>query len=139
MSESTTTNDICRQMNDVRCSLGDEVEGIVDSTRTLTDWRYYVRQYPWVCLAGATALGFMIVPTRVEVIRPSADMLEELARRNKLVVKASPDLRPKSGLTGAVFSVLANAAVRGALHFLERNAGRVLERSTAANGGNGRQ
>lgn len=120
------TTDICRRMNDVRCSLGDDVEEMVESARTLADWRHYVKMYPWVCLAGAAAVGFLVVPKRVEIISPSADALEQLAKRNKLVVKSNPQPQAKSGIGGALIGMLANAAVRGAMGYLGQNAGRFL-------------
>ncbi len=32
--------------------------------KTLTDWRFYVRQYPLWCAAAAVGIGFLIVPRK---------------------------------------------------------------------------
>lgn len=113
-------------MDELRSDLGDNVEEIVDSARTLSDWRHYVSTFPWACMAGAAALGFLIVPKRIEMVSPDADALEELAKRNKLVVKSNPKPQAKSGMTGAMFSFLANAAMRGAMAYVGQNVGKLM-------------
>jgi len=123
--DTPTTNEICRKMNDVRCDLGEGVEDIVQSTKTLTDWRYYVRTYPWWCLAGAAAVGYFVVPRRLEVMRPSAAVLEQLAKRNHLVVTSEPSPQAKGGIAGALATLLVGAAVRGIGHYVGENAGKL--------------
>jgi hypothetical protein len=124
--ETSHMTDLCRQMNEVRCNLGDDVEQLVESARNLSDWHTYVREHPWICLAGAAVAGYLIVPKRVELISPSADALEQLAKRNKLVVTADPQPQVRSGLGGALFGLVASAAVRGLLGYAGQNAGRYL-------------
>jgi hypothetical protein len=124
--KSTKTADICNEMQQVRCSLGDDVGDFVESARTLSDWRYYARKYPWACLAGAAALGFWVVPKRLEIHSPNAADIEALARRNKLVVESNPSPRHKNGMGRTLFTLLANAAVRGAIGYLGHSAGELL-------------
>lgn len=133
VDESQTT-DISRRMQEVRSELGDDVEEIVESARTLADWRHYVKQFPWACLAGAAALGFFIVPKRIELISPDANALEELAKRNKLVIKSDPKPQATSGLGGSVVSLLARSFGRGAVSYAGKNIGKVFVRSAARNG-----
>ena len=61
---SDDAENIRRQMQNVRQEMGAEVKDIVHGARQLTDWRYHVRTHPWACVAGAFALGFLIVPAR---------------------------------------------------------------------------
>lgn len=131
--DDPTTADISRQMEDVRSDLGDDVEELVESARTLTDWRHYVKQFPWACVGGAMALGFFIVPKRIELISPDADALEQLAKRNKLVVKSNPKPQAKSGVSGALFTFLATSLGRGAMAYVGHNIGKVLGSSAAEN------
>lgn len=112
MSEARVA-EIRRQMERVRCEMGDDVQQIVDSAKTMTDWRHYVENYPWVCIGAATALGYMLVPSRVRMVHPDAKALLELAKRDKIVVKASPQSRT-SGLGGMLMGMVAKAALRGA-------------------------
>jgi len=88
--ETAQVNEICQQMDRVRRNLGDEVDEIVESAQTLTDWRYYIKTHPWMCLAGAAAVGYFIVPKRMVVIGPSAEMIEEAIKRSALAFKTPP-------------------------------------------------
>jgi hypothetical protein len=130
-------NDIRRQMEAVRCNLGDEVEEIVGSARTLTDWRFYVRSYPWLCLAGAAAVGFWAVPKRIEIVSPSPEALEELAKRNHLVVNTNPQPQTKQGIGGALLGTLATLALRGAIGYVGKNASKFVAEARATHDGNG--
>lgn len=135
VTESAGTTELCRQMHDVRCSLSEDVEEMVDSAHTLAEWQYYVREHPWICLGGAAAVGFLLVPTRIETISPSAEVLEQLAKRNKLVVKPNLQPRARGGIGGAMLEILAKAAVRGAIGYLEGKAGRFLDDEHRNRGG----
>ncbi len=112
--DALKAEEICRQMNEVRRELGGDVEAIVDSARTLTDWRYYVRKRPWLCLTGAVALGYFLVSSRARIVTPAADLLEEISRRQGLT--ATPQAR--SSLAGTVLSLVVGAAARGAAGYL---------------------
>lgn len=109
----TRVDEIRTQMQQVRCEMGEDVQQIVESARTMTDWHYYVNQHPWICLAAATAVGYMLVPNRVHMIRPDADALAELAGRDKIIVKASPQKRSQ-GVGSMLAGMVAKAALRGA-------------------------
>jgi hypothetical protein len=131
---NTKTAEICRQMDDVRSSLGADVEEIVASAKTLTDWRLYVKSHPWLSMAGAAALGFLAVPKRSGVIRPTAEVLEDLAKRNKLVLEKEATASARSGMGGALAALLVNAAVRGALTYASQNAGKLFGGARAGQG-----
>lgn len=45
------------QMAKIRSDLHADVRGIVENARVITDWKYYVRRYPWASVAGAAAAG----------------------------------------------------------------------------------
>lgn len=109
----TRAAEIRERMAQVRCDMGADVQQIVDSARTMTDWRYYVEQYPWLCLGAAAALGYLAVPNRVHMLRPDAQSLAELAKRDKIIVKASPQARP-NGYGSMLAGMVAKAALRGA-------------------------
>ena len=104
-SKPATPDEIRRQMNTIRSSLGGDVQGIVSNAQELTDWRHYVRTFPWGSLGVASLLGYFAVPQKTQVIRPDKETLAELAKENRLVVHSASDLRPK---TGVVASLLAS-------------------------------
>ena len=116
---------IRRQMRQVRRELGVDMDEIVESTRELTDWRAYVKRYPWFCLGAAAAVGFLIVPKSVELVSPDADALLELAKNNKLVVKTNPQPQARSGLVTTAISFLASAALRSAIAHAGQQFGKI--------------
>jgi hypothetical protein len=108
----------------------EDVDEVVHSTRQMFDWREYVRRYPWACMGIAAAVGYLVVPKRVELISPDTDTLLRLAKKNKLVVKASPTPHERSGITSTLFTLAANAAVRGVVSYLGQWGGEYMAKHT---------
>lgn len=101
-------------MRDVRSELREDVQEIVENARVMTDWQYYVRSYPWLCLGAAAAVGYLIVPSRVQVYRPDPQMLAELVRQHQVAVKTEVKPQPSGGLLGGLVNIAAGAALQGA-------------------------
>lgn len=114
------------QMAKIRSDLHADVRGIVENARVITDWKYYVRRYPWACVAAATALGYIVVPRRLEVLRPDPATLAELAKTNRLVVNPQAEPKPRGGAVASLFTFLANTFVRTAVGYMGQHAGRIL-------------
>jgi hypothetical protein len=116
MSVSTTpaADEIQRQMRDLRADLREEVQEIVENARVMTDWHHYVRSYPWLCLGAAAAVGYLLVPARVEVVRPDTKMLADLVRHHQVAVKTEVK-PPSAGLLGGLVNMVAGMALQGAL------------------------
>src|SRR5688500_1134350 len=109
------------QMRQVRRELGEDVEGLVDNAQVLTDWRYYVRTYPWLCVGAAAAVGFLIVPSRPQVVRPDPALMAELARARKVVVTPNADPPTKSNsLAGSLGSLIGNALLHAGLTLVKQ-------------------
>lgn len=115
MQNHPSAEEVQQQMRQVRCELGDDVQEFVDSARTLTDWHYYVRSYPWLCLGAAAAVGYLVIPTRVHYVRPDPATLAELARQHKVVVQPTQDSKPKQGIVAAVAALATNALLQGGM------------------------
>src|SRR4051812_24847011 len=71
-------DDIRRQMEDVRLTAGAEVESIVQSAKTLTDWRYYVKNHPVLLASAAAGLGFLLIPRKRSAPAKATDDAKEL-------------------------------------------------------------
>ena len=116
MSAATpTAEDLQRQMQQVRREMGDDVQVMVDNAREMTDWTWYVRTYPWVCLGAAVAVGYLVVPSRTpRPVLPDAKDLLELAKHHKIVVQTE---QPKSspGLVGTLARMAASSLLQGGL------------------------
>ena len=102
---SDSADDIVRRMREVRREMSDDVRGIVDTAKTLSDWRYYVKNHPWACVGAAVALGFLVAPRK----RPQAtpDMQELAALLKKYNVNVAP---PRAGNQGFARTLIGMAA-----------------------------
>src|SRR5271157_5006831 len=83
------TDDIRRQMAEIRSRLHQDVRGVVNVATTAADWRSYVRGRPWLAIGLAFTSGFLLVPGRSRpstlVVQPPAVDLRNL----KAAVKAN--------------------------------------------------
>jgi hypothetical protein len=107
--------------------MGADLKHIVHSAQQLSDWRYYVRKFPWLCVGSAFALGLLIAPNRrkagsVEWEKLAAQV--QKARLADLGVTGSVG----QGLARKLLAVAGPIAARTAVNFLAHRFG---ERTTA--------
>lgn len=126
MSYTNEAEEIQRQMARIRCDLNQEVGEIVQSARVMSDWQYYVRTYPWICVGAAVALGYLVVPQRLEVFSPDAKTLAKLAEQNRLLVKPEPEVHKRGGMVGSLFSLVAGMFVRGLVNYAGQSLGKMV-------------
>jgi hypothetical protein len=120
----------------------EDVREMVASARELTDWTWYVRTYPWLCLGAAATLGYLLIPSRPQAFaKPDFSDLAELARQQKIVVKME---EPKSspGPLGTLVRMAAGPLIQGGLALATRQLDQYLKPPTSprpfASDGNGR-
>jgi len=113
---------IQKQMREVRQDLRDDVRELAVSAREMADWTTYVKAYPWLCAGAALTVGFLIVPQRSVVVRPDAEGLIELAKRNKLVVnmhETPPQTQKKrGGLLAELLGMATATLLQGGVKFV---------------------
>ena len=116
----SSADDICRRMESVRRTAGEEVETIVQSARTLSDWRYYVKNHPFLLASAAAGLGFLLIPRKKSPQVPSADDAKELVELLKKhhVSGVTVDGPPK-GLLTTVVGIATPFLLRAALDFAQ--------------------
>lgn len=139
MAELGEADELRAQMAGVRAAMDGNVQEIVvnahalaEDARKLTDWRYYVKSAPWGTVGAAVALGYFLVPRRVEIVSPDADQLVKLAKRHQLVVDADPQGETrKEGAAQTVMTMLANAALRAATAYVSQQAGKAFGQQAA--------
>lgn len=122
---------IRQRMSVIRHDIEDDVDGIVRNAQELTNWKHYVRAFPWGSLAAAVAAGYMVVPRRLEVISPDADQLATLARKDRIVVTNSPSSEAKPGLLTNAANLAATAIMRAAVGYATHRIGASLGSSDA--------
>ena len=91
MSGTTSTytaEQLRQEMRRVREDLREDVQEVVEGAQDLTDWRHYVRSYPWACIGVAAVAGYLLVPNKTYIHSPDADDLKKLAASNKLCCQA---------------------------------------------------
>ena len=137
MSESLRAEQIRRRMAQIRTDLHDDVDVIVETARVMADWRHYWSSYPWACLAAAAAVGYLVVPTKVQIVQPDMQTVLDLARRHQLSVQPIKDASKRSGIAGAIFRMAAPAIMRGAVALASSQAAKFAQRRAANASGNG--
>lgn len=128
---TSDADDIARQMRDVRTELREDVQEIVDNARVMTDWQHYVRSYPWLCLGAAAAVGYLLVPPRVQVIKPDPQLLAELVKQHQVQVKAKVQPQPGPTLMGRLVNMGAGMALQGAMAVASHGLNQFLQQLTA--------
>lgn len=137
MNDDTSPVAIQQRMAEIRAEGRDQASAVIEHSRQLTDWRYYVKRYPWACLGIAAAVGFLVVPRRLELVTPDAKTLEKLAKRNKLVVEANPEPRQRGGVLSASAGFLTHLLLREAVAFVGRELGARVTNQGNSSGGSG--
>jgi hypothetical protein len=112
---TTTADEVIARMRQVRCELGEDMQGIVDNARVMTDWRQYIRSYPWVCVGVAALAGFLIVPRRPEIIQPDPKDLAKLVKSRHIVVKAEQQAPAGKSVAGSLASTLGGLLLQGGM------------------------
>jgi hypothetical protein len=126
------------QMRHIRAELRADVQDFVAGAREMSDWTYYVRTYPWVCLGAAAAVGYLVVPTRPRVLKPDPQSLVELAKHNQVVVKME-EPRPKKTLLATVLGMAANSLLHGGMALVSQQLDELLHsRKQVSHESNGR-
>lgn len=124
---NSTADELQKQMRAVRSEMGEDVQEIVANARVLSHWQYYVRTYPWVCVGAAAAIGYLLVPQKMHIVRPDAQALAELAKQHRLVVDTQA--KPKSSVDplGRLMNVAAGFAMQSAMALASRQVQQVLQ------------
>jgi ElaB/YqjD/DUF883 family membrane-anchored ribosome-binding protein len=109
--------DIQSRMAQIRHDMHGDVLVAVKGARSLTDWRSLARNYPWLTLGVAAAIGYMVVPRRrsetptIVALNATAPEVAPLVERQE----ESDKTRGRGwSIMGTVFSLVAPIAVRAA-------------------------
>jgi hypothetical protein len=110
---ATAPNDIeeiRRQMAQIRRELHEDVKEVVEGAEAVTDWRRYIRMYPWAAVGTAVAVGYLIVPKRRRSVpRDVARQSDVAEMREVLRQDRAPEPEEKKrrkSLIGAAFGML---------------------------------
>jgi hypothetical protein len=113
-------------MQGIRCEIDQDLEDVSASTRSLVDWKHYVKAYPWVCLGAAAALGFLIVPKRSTTINADLAAPTEPTKTGHPAVTSAPTAARR--VVDALVATVVSIAVREAIAYLGQGTGQLLEK-----------
>lgn len=129
-SATNEIEEIRKGMARIRRELHEDVKDVVESAEAVTDWKHYIRDYPWASMGLAVAIGFVLVPKRRKTVKP-AEVAQAVAAQIQPAVQAAqaaaaaPAPEPKKkgrGLIGAGLGLIAPIAMRAvqnyATHFV---------------------
>jgi hypothetical protein len=112
-------DDICRQMEEVRRTAGAEVESIVQSAKTLSDWRYYIKNHPFVLAGAAAGLGFLLVPRKKAAQGATDDAKELVELLKKHHVRGVTVEGPPRGLVKTAIGIATPFLLRTAMNLVQ--------------------
>ena len=111
-------DDIRKRMAQIRRDLHEDVKGVVEGAEAATDWRRFIRNYPWACMGAAALVGYMVVPKKH---RPTTTIQVAPAEVARIVAPAEPvrlvepkETKKGKGLLGTAFGLLAPMAFKAA-------------------------
>jgi hypothetical protein len=109
------SDEIRRKMAQIRRDLHQDVQGVVQGAEAATDWRRFIRNYPWASMGVALAVGYLIVPRRQKtqaIAYAPAEIARAIAVESPKVIE--PEAKKGKGLLGTVFGLVAPIALRAA-------------------------
>jgi len=114
-----TADEIQEQMATTRRQIHERSDEVVAQTQELSDWRFYVKRYPWVSVTAAAVVGYAIVPGRTKT------------------AGGDPDDQSDESKADVLMSMVAATAKRAAMAHLSRTLGDVFGGFFAADDGAG--
>jgi hypothetical protein len=121
----------------LRERMDDEFDEVIENAQILGDWKFYVRKYPWLCLAGAAVVGYAVVPKRGTGLPGSESAGNGQAGTLKLPAPLPVSL--KSSAPGrTVKSMLLKMLMRTAVTYAGRKLGEVLTQGLHENRSRGK-
>jgi len=122
---------IQRTMKVIRCEIDKDVDQVKQSVSTFTSWQHYVKNYPWTCVGVAAAIGYAIVPRKLEIRSLNLKTLEKLARKNHAVIEEKPKKQSDHGAARTAVTFLAGLALKAATAQLIQKLASGLEQTGA--------
>ena len=88
MSHDESAEKVRRRMAELRRELECDVRDVSRGARVMTDWKFYVRRFPWAVTGAALVAGYLLVPKRKPVIKPDTDEIAELVKQKQIRVES---------------------------------------------------
>ena len=106
-----------RRMAELRRELECDVREVSRGARVMTDWKFYVRKFPWAIAGVAVVAGYLLVPKRKPIIKPDAEMIAELVKQKKIRVESVSQGTDKPGMMKTLLMMGLTWAVRSGMAY----------------------
>ena len=122
-----TAEDIRHQMTLVRNDIDEDVGDLVESAKSLMDWRDYVRSYPLASAGLACALGTVLIPSKKETpVKADASELASLLKNQKLTVATNAKVKQRDSIAATLVATVAGTLMRAAVGYAGQQASVML-------------
>src|SRR4051812_33689185 len=103
-------------MAQIRRELHEDVREVVASAEAVTDWKRYIRMYPWAAIGVAVAVGYLVVPRRHRTVPSDIATQADVAKVREVVRDAKKEAKEpaRKGLIGMALGFAAPIALRAA-------------------------
>jgi hypothetical protein len=120
MASEDSAEDIRRRMAELRRELSSDVREVSRSARVMTDWRFYVRRFPWAVVGVAAVAGYLLIPRRkeVQVISPDPDALAEMFRKEQLRVETPAQKKESPGVLKSLLLMGVTWAAKTGMNYM---------------------
>ena len=132
MSSQPSAAELQNRMAQVRADLQRSTQGLRHNAQTLVDWRYHVRQHPWLALGTAGVVAFLAVPRRPKPVSLDPETVARLAEQQRLVVQPKEAAAGGSSLLASLATTAGNAMLRTGLAYLGQQVGQMVSAAVAA-------
>jgi hypothetical protein len=134
MRTDDSSEKIRRRMAELRRELECDVREVGRGARVYSDWKFYVRKFPWAVAGAALVAGYMLVPKRRKpIIKPDAETIAELVKQKKIRVESvTPDPNKPGVMKSLLVMGLTWALRQGVQYATEQIAAAAQNKANAA-------
>jgi hypothetical protein len=133
MTNDDSAENVRRRMAELRRDLECNVREVRRGARVMTDWKFYVRKFPWAVAGAALVAGYLLVPKRKPVVKPDPEMIEELVKQNKIRVESVSQAPDKPSMLQSLLMMGITYAVKaGATYMTQQMAAAAQNKAAAA-------
>mgnify|MGYP003382146581 CR=1 FL=1 len=130
MSTDAEYEAIQREMAIARREMYAGARDVVTNAKELTDWRHYVREYPWLSIGAAFAVGYIVIsPIARTIISTRSRRREDFPERDRKPVKE------QASWTSSALSFVSSTALRLAMAYAGQHLGNWLTSQENVNAG----
>lgn len=115
MTTTDNAEEIQQEMRQVRRELTEDMQEIVDNARVMTDWRYYIRTYPWAAVGAAAVIGYWLVPSKSRYVGPDAAAIGDIMKAQIQSVQSSVEKNKTKGITATIVGLAGSALLQGGI------------------------